>query len=86
MGGSMSAPPRFLSTSETARILSISPKTLRRWRHLGCGPPYRKLGELQSRAVYLDEELAEWMRRSVRFDGTVHEKKVRGLSGGYAGT
>lgn len=34
----------FLTERDVAALLAISTKTLQRWRWLGGGPPYRKLG------------------------------------------
>ena len=35
-------PPRFLRTTEAARFLSLSPRTLEKHRCYGTGPAYRK--------------------------------------------
>lgn len=42
-------PPRFLQTTEAARFLSLSPRTLEKRRCYGTGPAYRKVG---GRLVY----------------------------------
>ncbi len=39
------------TTREAAAFLRLSPRTLERWRYLGCGPPYLKLG---GRCVYCE--------------------------------
>ena len=49
--------PRFLKTSEAARILGLQSKTLERWRWAGRGPAYRKLG---SAVRYDSRELERW--------------------------
>jgi len=36
--------PRFLSTKEAARLLTLSHRTLEDWRLRGDGPPFVKLG------------------------------------------
>ena len=36
--------PILLNETETAKILNIKPATLRRWRWLGTGPKFRKIG------------------------------------------
>jgi hypothetical protein len=37
---------RFLTDVEAAKILAVSPQTLRNYRHLGRGPSYCKKGRL----------------------------------------
>ncbi|WP_099720833.1 helix-turn-helix domain-containing protein [Bifidobacterium choerinum] len=51
---------RLYSSSEAARILGISPDTLRRWRDAGRGPAYILVG---SRYKYEHSELESYMRR-----------------------
>ena len=50
------APP-FLSTCKAAALLTLSPRTLDRFREIGKGPPYFQLGQ---RIVYAREDLLEW--------------------------
>jgi len=50
-------PPRFLRTSEAARFLSLSPRTLEKHRTYGTGPQYRKLGGV---VVYSLPDLERW--------------------------
>ncbi len=50
-------PRRYLTTAQASRQLSISPRTLERWRVDGGGPPFRKLGQLVRYAV---EDLDAW--------------------------
>ena len=50
-------PPRYLRTSEAARFLSLSGRTLEKHRTYGTGPAYRKLG---GRVVYALEDLKAW--------------------------
>ncbi|WP_369058341.1 helix-turn-helix domain-containing protein [Caulobacter sp. 73W] len=53
----------LLNTTEAARVLSISPRTLEDWRLRGGGPAFHKLG----RAVRYDsEELEAFVRRALR--------------------
>ena len=47
----------FLSTRKAAALLTLSPRTLDRYRENGTGPPYLRLG---SRIVYAREDLLEW--------------------------
>jgi hypothetical protein len=37
-------PPRYLRTTEAARFLGLSPRTLEKHRIYGTGPAYRKIG------------------------------------------
>jgi hypothetical protein len=53
-------PPRFLKTSEAARFLSLSGRTLEKHRTYGTGPAYRKIG---GRVVYSVEDLQAWADR-----------------------
>jgi len=53
-------PPRYLRTSEAARFLSLSGRTLEKHRAYGTGPVYRKLG---GRVVYALRDLEAWTAR-----------------------
>ncbi len=44
----------YLNTREAAEYLRLRPSTLERWRSVGSGPAFRKLG---GRVVYALEEL-----------------------------
>lgn len=37
---------RFVNDIEAAKILSVSPQTMRNYRHLGKGPAYSKRGRM----------------------------------------
>lgn len=37
---------RFVNDVEAAKILSVSPQTMRNYRHLGKGPAYSKRGRM----------------------------------------
>jgi predicted DNA-binding transcriptional regulator AlpA len=50
-------PPRFLRTTEAARFLGLSGRTLEKHRTYGTGPAYRKLG---GRVVYAVDDLKAW--------------------------
>jgi hypothetical protein len=54
------APPRYLRTTEAARFLGLSGRTLEKHRTYGTGPAYRKLGGL---VVYTLEDLEAWAAR-----------------------
>jgi hypothetical protein len=49
--------PRYLRTSEAARYLSLSPRTLEKHRIYGTGPAYRKIG---GRVIYAVADLKAW--------------------------
>jgi hypothetical protein len=49
--------PRYLRTTEAARYLSLSPRTLEKHRTYGTGPAYRKIG---GRVVYAVADLTAW--------------------------
>jgi predicted site-specific integrase-resolvase len=53
----------FLTTTEAANFLRISPITLSRWRIGGYGPPYRKFGR---RVVYARDDLLAWANQQAR--------------------
>ncbi len=53
-------PPRYLRTTEAARFLSLSGRTLEKHRTYGTGPAYRKLG---GRVVYALDDLQAWVAR-----------------------
>jgi hypothetical protein len=56
-------PPRYLRTSEAARFLSLSGRTLEKHRTYGTGPAYRKLG---GRVVYALKDLTAWADRGAK--------------------
>ncbi|MFG3591056.1 helix-turn-helix transcriptional regulator [Bradyrhizobium sp. RDI18] len=53
------APPRYLRTSEAARFLSLSGRTLEKHRTYGTGPDYHKIG---GRVVYSVADLTAWAK------------------------
>lgn len=73
-------PPRFLRTSEAARFLSLSGRTLEKHRTYGTGPRYRKIG---GRVVYALEDLKAWADMGAKLStgdpgvGTVHPARRR---------
>jgi hypothetical protein len=56
-------PPRYLRTSEAARFLSLSGRTLEKHRTYGTGPSYRKIG---GRVVYALDDLKTWADRGIK--------------------
>lgn len=55
--------PRYLDTSQAARYLGISPKTLMRMRVTGDGPRYAKAGR---RVIYDRFDLDGWVEERKR--------------------
>jgi hypothetical protein len=56
-------PPRYLRTSEAARFLGLSGRTLEKHRTYGTGPLYRKLG---GRVVYAIADLQAWAESGLK--------------------
>lgn len=52
---------QLLSTREAADHLRNSPRTFIRWRGLGLGPPYIRVG---GKVRYLRRDLDEWLARN----------------------
>lgn len=52
-------PPRYFRTSEAARFLSLSGRTLEKHRTYGTGPEYHKIG---GRVVYSVADLMAWAK------------------------
>jgi predicted DNA-binding transcriptional regulator AlpA len=73
-------PPRLLRTSEAARLLGLSGRTLEKHRTYGTGPTYRKIG---GRVVYALDDLRGWADRGARTSttdegvGVVHPARRR---------
>ena len=53
---------RYLTNTEAADFLTLSPKTLNKLRVIGGGPRFRKLGR---RVAYKLADLEEWATRRV---------------------
>ncbi|NWK95804.1 hypothetical protein DM806_08965 [Sphingobium lactosutens] len=56
----------FLTNSEAAEFLRLSPRTLEKQRVVGGGPPFRKFGR---RVLYAQADLQKWAEDR-RFDNT----------------
>jgi hypothetical protein len=61
---------RFVTDIEAAKILAVSPQTLRNYRHLGRPPVYHKRGRL---VRYLVKDLFDFMA-SGRIDGEARQE------------
>lgn len=55
--------PILLNETETAQILNIKPATLRRWRWLGTGPNFRKIG---SNVRFHPDDIASYIEQAQR--------------------
>ncbi|GBQ19642.1 helix-turn-helix domain-containing protein [Gluconacetobacter azotocaptans] len=55
-------PARHLRTPQAAEWLGISPRTLERYRTLGCGPVFHKLG---NRVTYTLADLKDWVENGI---------------------
>jgi len=82
-------PPRYLRTTEAARFLGLSGRTLEKHRTYGTGPTYRKIG---GRVVYAITDLQAWAdqgAKSSTSDPGVGEvrpaKRHAAVSPAYAG-
>lgn len=62
----MSDPIRHLNQVDLARRWSLSPRTLERWRWLGQGPRYLKIG---GRVVYRLEDISAYEDARTRESG-----------------
>lgn len=60
------APALLVSEREAARLLSLSPATLRAWRRAGTGPAAVRLGR---RIAYSRDALAAYIARCTRPSG-----------------
>ena len=58
----MSGPAPLIRETEAARILDVSPMTLRHWRSAGTGPSYVKIG---GRVRYRTSDLDDWIEAQV---------------------
>ncbi|WP_411819895.1 helix-turn-helix domain-containing protein [Hyphococcus formosus] len=53
----------LLTPKQAAQRLTLSPQTLARWRLIGQGPKWSKLG---GRVVYEEGDLREWVKSQIR--------------------
>lgn len=59
----MQGEDKLLNTKEAAALLGLSPQTLEKWRSMGVGPAYLKLGNKAVR--YRHSELLAFIERGV---------------------
>ena len=66
--------PEFMNETlliprEVAALLGVSIATLNRWRHVGCGPRWVKIGGTDMpRYRYRPSDLAAWVEQQARDD------------------
>jgi excisionase family DNA binding protein len=60
-------PDDLLTTQQAAALLQLSPRTLRRWRVEGKGPPFIRLGSRRVR--YRREAVMDWAQRQEQEPG-----------------
>lgn len=58
---SRTRPAKHLRTPQAAHWLGISPRTMERYRGLGCGPVFYALG---GRITYSVQDLREWVENA----------------------
>jgi predicted site-specific integrase-resolvase len=68
------SPVRHLNQVQLSDRWSISPRTLERWRWIGEGPVYLKIG---GRVVYRLEDVERYERECLRGDMAVLEQGTR---------
>ena len=54
--------PGYTPEAETADELSVTERTLRKWRQLGLGPPWVEIGR---HIHYPDDQRAEWIKSRI---------------------
>src|SRR6202011_3458912 len=69
-------PPRFQQTSEAARFLALSARTLEKHHCYGTGPKYRKLG---GRVIYALADLKAWAGLGIKASTSRRPIQVLGL-------
>ncbi|MDD5307603.1 MAG: helix-turn-helix domain-containing protein [Deltaproteobacteria bacterium] len=71
----------LISTAEAARRLGVRPQTLRKWRYLGNGPRFVRIGQLRTgRAVYRPSDLEAWLMART-FTSTAAESAAEDVGG-----
>ncbi len=65
---------RFLTTCEASQYLAVSRRTLERWRLVGEGPPFSKLGALCRYAI---DDLDRWAASTRRNSTSVSGPEAR---------
>jgi predicted DNA-binding transcriptional regulator AlpA len=62
----------LLNEKDAAKLLGVSHYLLQRWRWLGAGPKWIKIGGEKGRSVrYRRGDLQQWIERNVQLGGRV---------------
>ena len=56
----------LLQSRDVAEFLRVSELTVKKWRHEGKGPPFRKIGRI---VRYEESEVIDWLRNHCDQDG-----------------
>jgi predicted site-specific integrase-resolvase len=57
----------WLTPAEVAKLLNMSAVALRKWRHLGIGPNYLKMGDsTNSRVRYNKQAVEAWIEKRMK--------------------
>lgn len=56
---------RHLTGPEVARILGVSPNTIRQWRRRGGGPPFHQPAGLGTQATYDPDEVGQYVKTKI---------------------
>ena len=73
-GGNSTRPYKYLKTKEVSDLTGFSIKTLERWRHQRCGPPFVIVGR---NVRYRSDLVVQWMER-VQIKQVVSSKNMGG--------
>ena len=49
----------YLTTEELAERIRMKPQTIRKWRRVGGGPPFRRMGK--NRVLYAVKDVDAWL-------------------------
>jgi predicted DNA-binding transcriptional regulator AlpA len=77
----MSAPTQLMTEADTANLLNLTKAALRKWRRLGMGPRYHRIG---STVRYSREEVASWIDRNT-FVSHAEELRSQTTGGSFSG-
>lgn len=60
--------PNLLAQADVARLLNVSPQTVRTWRWAKKGPPFRKL---HGRVLYEEQDVLHWVAAQPKYNTAV---------------
>ena len=70
-----------LNNEEAAKLIGVTPKTLRFWRHVGRGPKYIKFGDSKYSGVGYEVADIEAWKAERKLRSTSEQSSVASLSG-----